>query len=320
MYIYKTTNTVNGKIYIGQCSKTPEKSKNYFGSGLKINLAIEKHGKEKFTKEILKQNIKTQKALDALEFMYIKKFNSTDRSVGYNILTGSANGFNNANPMDSPEVREKISGENHYLYGKKRSEEEKKSLSEVMTGDKNPNFGNKWSEEQKENLSKKKKGKPNLKLIGFKHSEKTKKKMSESGKIKIFTEEHKRNMSEAMTGEGNPFFGKKHSEHSLNKMSEVQNDHWNDPVLGEQRRQKASDKMKGKKHSEETKIKIGKSGIGRIKSPETIAKTVAWHTGKKRSPEAKKRIRMGILLSKMTDEKFSIFTILTYVFTCKVNS
>ncbi len=43
MYIYKTTCLINGKIYIGQCSKTPENSKSYLGSGSNIGLAIKKH-------------------------------------------------------------------------------------------------------------------------------------------------------------------------------------------------------------------------------------------------------------------------------------
>ena len=33
MYIYRTTNLVNRKIYIGQSIKEVNKSKNYFGSG-----------------------------------------------------------------------------------------------------------------------------------------------------------------------------------------------------------------------------------------------------------------------------------------------
>jgi hypothetical protein len=44
-YIYKTTNLINGKIYIGKRShKNPEKDK-YLGSGNVLKQAISKYGK-----------------------------------------------------------------------------------------------------------------------------------------------------------------------------------------------------------------------------------------------------------------------------------
>ena len=44
------------------------------------------------------------------------------------------------------------------------------------------------------------------------------KKMSESAKIKIFTDEHKANISKGITGKNNPFYGKHHSNETLKKM------------------------------------------------------------------------------------------------------
>ena len=52
MIVYKTTNLINGKIYVG-VHVTENPYDNYMGSGDKIRLAIKKHGKENFTKEIL---------------------------------------------------------------------------------------------------------------------------------------------------------------------------------------------------------------------------------------------------------------------------
>ena len=50
--IYKTTNVINGKIYIGQ-HVTSKLNDGYLGSGHYLWRAINKHGKENFIREIL---------------------------------------------------------------------------------------------------------------------------------------------------------------------------------------------------------------------------------------------------------------------------
>ena len=50
MIIYKTTNLINKKIYIGQDTKN---NPNYLGSGKYFKYALKKYGKENFSKEII---------------------------------------------------------------------------------------------------------------------------------------------------------------------------------------------------------------------------------------------------------------------------
>ena len=45
MVIYKTTNLINGKIYIGKDSNNNE---HYIGSGVKLLKAIKKYGRSNF--------------------------------------------------------------------------------------------------------------------------------------------------------------------------------------------------------------------------------------------------------------------------------
>ena len=88
MIIYKTTNKLNDKIYIGQ-----DKNNNthYFGSGKKLQKAIKKYGKENFTKEILEECV-DESHMNEREVYWILFYNSQDREIGYNISDGSKEG------------------------------------------------------------------------------------------------------------------------------------------------------------------------------------------------------------------------------------
>lgn len=95
--IYKITNKINNKIYIGQ-TKTPLKErmrKHYSDAVWEKNVtgidgAIKKYGKENFIVDILKEC--SDEELDFYEKKYIKKFNTFNTSHGYNLTIGGQKG------------------------------------------------------------------------------------------------------------------------------------------------------------------------------------------------------------------------------------
>jgi group I intron endonuclease len=90
MNIYKTTNLINGKIYIGKEESNKPKP-NYYGSGKLIRRAIEKYGVINFSKEILEYT-EDKKYLHEREKYWIELYASKDLEIGYNISSGGDGG------------------------------------------------------------------------------------------------------------------------------------------------------------------------------------------------------------------------------------
>lgn len=88
-YIYLTTNLINGKKYIGQ--HKGEINDTYFGSGSLIKKAIQKYGKENFTKEIL-AICDTREEADEKEKMFITQYNAVEDDNFYNLQEGGSGG------------------------------------------------------------------------------------------------------------------------------------------------------------------------------------------------------------------------------------
>lgn len=86
-YIYKTTNLINDKIYIGQHS-TFNINDRYLGSGSNFQKALKKYGKENFKCEIL-EFCNSREELNEREIFWIEFYNSHNRAVGYNLIIGS---------------------------------------------------------------------------------------------------------------------------------------------------------------------------------------------------------------------------------------
>lgn len=90
--IYKTTNITNGKIYVG---KDKNNNPNYLGSGVILEQAIEKYGRQSFQKEVLEEC--DDNIVDSREIYWIAKLNSTDNKIGYNITNGGSGGDTTTN-------------------------------------------------------------------------------------------------------------------------------------------------------------------------------------------------------------------------------
>lgn len=90
MFIYKTTNLINKKIYIGLSTK--DENIEYFGSGLILLRAIKKYGKENFKREII-EFCDSIEFLKKREIFWIKKLKSAEQNIGYNISKGGIGGY-----------------------------------------------------------------------------------------------------------------------------------------------------------------------------------------------------------------------------------
>jgi group I intron endonuclease len=196
MIIYKVTNLINNKIYIGKTISSLDNRKKQHESAVKRNKykcvfhdAIRKYGGENFCWEVLDTVMFSDLLLD-LEKFYIKKY-SCKVPNGYNMTNG---GDGCSGRHLSEETKKKIgnSGRGKHTI----SEGLRKKLSEKI-GEKHHWYGCHHSE-----ISRKKIGDGNRGKI---RSEETKKQYSISHKGK-------------QVGDENPMYGRKHSEKTREKM------------------------------------------------------------------------------------------------------
>jgi group I intron endonuclease len=183
MIIYKITNKLNGKAYIGQTvrklwERLKEHRKN---KGSVMNRAFRKYGKDSFSIEILAE-CQSIEELNEKEIYFISKFN-TIKPNGYNIVAGGGN------CLASEETKRKMSenrrGSKHPLFGTHRSQETKDAIAQGR-------IGLVVSEETRLKISKANKGRS--------QTEEHSRKISDSLKGKSKSEEHKSNLSKAQKG------------------------------------------------------------------------------------------------------------------------
>lgn len=234
--IYKITNIINGKIYIGQTTDKRGFNGRYsfMGKGIErvynyhkyykdhnknynhyLLNSIEKYGFDAFKIIEVFDIAFSKNELDIKEDIWIKYFDCIHN--GYNWREGGNNG------RLSDELKKRLSiihmGENNHFYGKHHTEETKQKLRDYMKGKycgkNNPNYNNKWNEKQKE--------KARLRNLGKIVSDETK------FKISIATKGTNNPMYGVHRfGNSNPFYGKEHSEKTKEKISKKAKERYKD--------------------------------------------------------------------------------------------
>ena len=221
-YIYKTTNLINGKIYIGQ-HKAEKFDTNYYGSGKIILYALNKYGKENFKCELIEW-CDTQSTTNKRECYWIKFYNSRDRNIGYNVTRG---GDGCRIDHHTQTTKDKISKSRtgiipnrEYIITDETKEKISDTLKEYYKTHDNPRKGVHLSESTKEKLRQANLGKTYSEEVRAKHrrpawnkgipmTKEAKKHLSELYKDKPskMSTEARQKARERWSGENNPNYG-----------------------------------------------------------------------------------------------------------------
>jgi group I intron endonuclease len=253
--IYKATNKVNGKCYIGFTNNLKRRQKKHLNDSFNKNTtdyngpfhrSIRKYGKENFNWEIIFQSLDGDYVLNTMESYFISQYHSfvgDSFCNGYNLTKG---GEGNLGCIFSEERKKNIS---KALTGRKLSEEHRRKNSECRKGRKN-------SPESIEKTRQANLGRPK--------SLETRKKISIAKKGKPCKEETKIKISNTQKGIS---FEERHGKEKAKEIGE-----------------KISLALIGREVTEETKEKISKANTGKKRDEVAKAKMSAWQLGLTRSP------------------------------------
>lgn len=214
--IYIIKNTINGKCYVGQTTKSVDRRiSNHFSkssSCLLLSNAIKKYGSDAFTVEILHDGI-LDIFLDDLEITEIKNRNTLVPN-GYNIEKGG-----HANKKVSNETRKKLSealkGKKNPMFGKKTSDETKLKISKSTSGKKNHFYGKKHTKETRQKIASRRGEQHHW--YGKKHTDETRQKVSEKLSGRTPSPETRKKLSK---NNARYWLGKTQSSETLRKRSE----------------------------------------------------------------------------------------------------
>lgn len=184
-FIYKITNILDNKIYIGKTNDLQKRWYNHLYCAFVIKRktyfynAIRKYSIKNFSVEILEECDDEQYAFEK-EIYWIKTLNSNDQNIGYNLTNGGEGVSELIRSEKSKQLQQQK------MSGRKLSDEHKRKISQG-------NMGKILSFEACKNISKSKLGENNG-MYGKTIKEETRKKLSnfQSKRIrKPLSEEHK---------------------------------------------------------------------------------------------------------------------------------
>ena len=129
----------SGKAYIGQSIDVDNRMRayktKYATKQLYLHAALNKYGFENFKLEYLYKNDTPHQRerfiLDAIEKYAIKKYNTTDSKIGYNLRVGGTNGYSHSKET-ATKIGDAQRGELNHRFGKKNTEEWKLQASNRM--------------------------------------------------------------------------------------------------------------------------------------------------------------------------------------------
>lgn len=145
--IYKVTNKINGKIYIGM-HKTNNLDDGYMGSGKYLNFAMNKHGIENFEKEIL-HVFDNKKDMHKKEVEIVNEEFVAENNT-YNLKIGGFGGWDYANENHNNKNNHRKTGNYGFKIRPEYTIEFRKKISNGCKG--NTNFKDK--QHTKETISK----------------------------------------------------------------------------------------------------------------------------------------------------------------------
>lgn len=198
-YIYLTTNTVNGMMYIGKHKADSFKGKAYIGSGARLKEAIKLYGRKNFICDLL-ESCDTIEELNNRERYWIAVFNATENPTFYNIADGGVGSSGKVfgsvmkEAWCTPEYRSShVKG--NLLYWQNPENYEKR-----LNINRNADHKSVWTEELREKQRNVQKVAWNNPDLRSKHSKNMQDIWSDPARIEA---QRARNV-----GEGNPSFGK----------------------------------------------------------------------------------------------------------------
>jgi len=190
-YVYLISDK-NGKKYIGEHSSDNLEDE-YFGSGILIERALKKYGKENFKKEFLEFFLNKEEAFKAQE-KYIQYYNTLHPN-GYNLHHKGGWHITNISEEQKKKISKTLMGNIPWNKGlTKQTDERVKKYVESNTNNLKRLGKPAWNKNLTSEIDERVKKYSDAK-IGRHHSEKSKKLMSKKLKGKKLSEEHKQKIS-----------------------------------------------------------------------------------------------------------------------------